>query len=160
MRLTVQPLSDAAAIDAILADSWVRGKIEQDGREPGYIDHPLVSYHGAYTDGALVGVLIAVQFTRWEVEVHAALLKPAVRHGRDLGRLFLDTVFADPVVMRATAYVLGTLPSAANYCRRLGFADEGVRRSACLVGGAPTDIIVLGLLRDDYEASERSHRGA
>ncbi|WP_398457425.1 hypothetical protein [Sphingomonas albertensis] len=145
--LSVEPIHDRAVIDAVLSDPWVRAKIAQDDREPGYIDHPLVSYHGAYVDGALAGVFIAVQFTRWEVEVHAALLRPAIRHGRDLGRMFLASVFADPEVLRATAYVLGTLPSAANYCRRLGFVDEGVRRSACMVGGVPTDIVVLGLLR-------------
>ncbi len=146
--LSVAPIHDRAAINAVLSYPWIRAKIAQDGREPGYIDHPLVSYHGAYIDGALVGVFIAVQFTRWEVEVHAALLRPAIRHGRDLGRMFLTFVFADPEVLRATAYVLGTLPSAANYCRRLGFVDEGARRSACMVGGVPTDIVVLGLLRN------------
>jgi RimJ/RimL family protein N-acetyltransferase len=145
--LSVGPINDSDAANAILRDPWVRAKLAQDGREPGYIDHPLVSYHGAHVDGRLVGVFIAVQFTRWEVEVHAALLRAAIPHGRALGRLFLETVFADPDVLRATAYVLGTLPSAANYCRRLGFADEGVRRSACLVGGMPTDIVVLGLVR-------------
>jgi hypothetical protein len=145
--LSVQPINDRDAIDAVLSDPWVRTKIAQDGREPAYIDHPLVSYNGAYVDGDLVGVFIAVQFTRWEVEVHAALLRPATCYGRDLGRLFLASVFANPDVMRATAYVLGTLPSAANYCRRLGFVDEGARRSACMVGGEPTDIIALGLVR-------------
>ncbi|WP_380778079.1 GNAT family N-acetyltransferase [Sphingomonas sp. R86520] len=145
--LSVQPIKDSAATNAILCNPWVHAKLAQDGREPGYIDHPLVSYHGAYVDGSLVGVFIAVQFTRWEVEVHAAMLRPAIPHGRALGRLFLDTVFATPDVLRATAYVLGSLPSAANYCRRLGFVDEGVRRSACMVGGVPTDIVVLGLVR-------------
>lgn len=145
--LSVTPIIDSHAISAILCDPWVRAKLAQDGREPSYIDHPLVSYHGAYVGGELAGVFIAVQFTQWEVEVHAALLRSAIPHGRDLGRMFLASVFADPAVLRVTAYVLGTLPSAANYCRRLGFADEGMRRSACMVGGVPTDILVLGLIR-------------
>lgn len=147
--LTLQTLTDPDAVNRILSDPWIAPKLAQDGREPGYVNHPLVSYHGAYIDGTLVGLFIAVQFTRWEVEVHAALLRPALPHARDLGRLFLAQVFRDSGVMRVTAYVLGTLPSAANYCRKLGLVDEGVRRSATMVGGKATDVLVLGLVRSE-----------
>lgn len=145
--IEVRPLSDPEAIDAILRHPSVAGKVRHDGREPGYIDHPLVSYHGAYVDRALVGVFVAIRFSRWEAEVHAALLPRATRQGRALGLMFLDAVFADPEVLRCTGYVLSTLPSAANYCRKLGFEHEGTRRSACMVGGQVVDVLVMGLVR-------------
>jgi len=144
----VAPIHDAARIDAVLTDPWVAARIRHDGREPGHIDHPALTYHGAHVGGALVGVFVVIQHTACEVEVHAALLRSAMRSGRALGRLFLDQLWHDqPELLRITAPVLATLPSAANYCRKLGFVDEGVRRQACRVGGVPTDVVYLGLLR-------------
>ena len=138
---------DVAAIHAVLIDPWVAARIRHDGRDPGYIDHPALVYHGAYTEGTLEGVFMAIHHSPWEVEVHAALLRSATRYGREFGRMFLDNLWRDPELMRVTAPVISTLPSAANYCRRLGFQDEGVRRSAVRVGGVPADVVYLGLLR-------------
>lgn len=132
-------------------------KLRHDGRDPGYITHPLVRYFGAYQHGELVGIFTAVDFTRWEVEVHVAVLPAAIRNARALCRLFLAVVFADPEVMRATAYVLGTLPSAANLCRKLGFVDEGRRRDACRVAGVATDVVVLGMTRRDWSGTHSRH---
>ncbi len=145
--LDVRPLASPSVIHDVLTDPWVAQHIRHDAREPGYIEHPAMSYHGAYIDGELAGVFMAIAHTPWEIEVHAALLRQATRHGRALGRLFLDQLWQDAELMRVTAPVLSTLTSAANYCRKLGFQDEGVRRRACRVNGLPVDVIYLGLLR-------------
>jgi hypothetical protein len=149
----VVPLADPEAVNSILHHPAIVAKLRHDGRDPGYINHPLVSYHGAYVGDAPVGVFTAVRFSPWEVEVHVAILSSAIRHARRLCWLFLAQVFADSDVMRVTAYVLGTLPSAANLCRKLGFADEGRRRDACRVHGEPVDVLILGLTRADWSES-------
>jgi RimJ/RimL family protein N-acetyltransferase len=82
--------------------------------------------------------------------VHAGLKRRALPWSRQLAGLFLDRVFEPPQVLRATAYVMGDLPSAANFCRRVGFTDEGVRRNAIVKGGRILDCIVLGLLRSEW----------
>lgn len=153
--IAVAPLSDRIAIDRILQRESIASKIKRDGQYVGFVDHPLVSYHGAYINGALVGVFIAVRFSTWEREVHAALLPEALARSRDLARLFLDQMFADSEVLRVTGYVLATLPNAANFCRRLGFEHEGTRRSACRIGGRATDVLVMGLVREYW-----ANRGA
>jgi RimJ/RimL family protein N-acetyltransferase len=68
-------------------------------------------------------------------------------YSRDLARLYLSCIFEDDEIERVTAYVLGTLPSAANFCRRLGFEYEGARRNACRVDGVLTDVLIYGLTR-------------
>lgn len=151
MRLHVEPLDDPSAVDALLRDAWIAPKLRRDDCAAAYIDHPLLTYHGAYVDDHLVGLFMAVRFTAYETEVHVAIKREAVAHGRALSHLFLAQVFADPIVLRATAYVIGTLGSAANMVRKLGFTDEGRRRHACMVRGEPTDIIILGLTRKDWQ---------
>jgi len=148
--LTVKAIRDSRAVDAVLCHPAIAPKLRHDGREPGFIKHRLVSYYGAFVDDRLVGVFTAVAFTRWEVEVHVAIIPDAIRHAHELCRLFLAEVFAKRDVMRVTAYVLATLTSAANLCRRLGFVDEGRRRDACRVDGMATDVIVLGMTRRDW----------
>lgn len=146
-------LRDPEAVNSILQDTAMHAKLVHDARAPGFIEHPLVSYYGAYIDDRLVGVFTGVDFTAWELEVHVAIVPSAIRHARRLCRLYLEEMFAAPDRQRVTAYVLGTLPSAANLCRRLGFVDEGVRRKACRIDGKPVDVIVLGMTRDDLRAS-------
>jgi RimJ/RimL family protein N-acetyltransferase len=147
------PTSDRALVESVLSDPWIASRLARDGGTTDYVDHPLLTYHAAYVGDRLAGVFIAVRFTTWEVEVHVALLPWAVWHGRTLGRMFLAQMFDDPDVMRVTANVMSTLPSAANYCRRLGFRDEGRRREAFRAGGVLADVIVLGLTRGEWEAA-------
>lgn len=150
--LAIQLLTDPIAIDAILSTPIISNKLRHDDREPGYIDHPALTYHGAYVDGALSGLFMAIQHSPWEVEVHAALKPHVIRQARDLGALFVASLWRDqPDLQRITAPVLSTLPSAANYCRRLGFEDEGVRRNAVRVNGALVHVVYLGLLRQRNE---------
>jgi hypothetical protein len=141
--IRVAPLADADAIDRILTDPWIAPKLRHDAREPGFIDHPAAHYWGAWVDGELVGVFLAIRASPWEVEVHAGLLRHAVRHSRALAQAFIAEQFADPELLRLTAYVIGDLPSAANWCRRLGFVDEGARRNAVVKSGKVLDVHVL-----------------
>lgn len=152
MTLSIQPLTDTAAINAILTTPAISCRIRHDAYTPGYIHHPALSYHGAYVDAVLSGLFMAIQHSPWEVEVHAALLPRVIRQARDLGALFLASLWDEqPDLQRITAPVLSTLPSAANYCRHLGFEDEGVRRNAVRVDGVLADVVYLGLLRPQDE---------
>lgn len=151
--MKVEPIDDPATIDRILTDPWIADRIRHDAREPGYIDHPALTYHGAFVGGDLVGVFIAIRHSPWEIEVHAALSREATRHGRGLGAMFLASLWSDPELQRVTAPVLSTLPSAVNYCRRLGFELEGVRRRAVQIDGKVADVIWLGLLRPQLAAA-------
>lgn len=153
--IAVRPLRDPAAVDRILQDPWIAPKLRHGDREPGYIDHPLLDYFGAYVGGDFVGVFTAIDFSSWEVEVHAALLRRALPHSRALGRMFLDQLFRRPELQRVTAHVLGDLLTAANYCRRLGFVDEGARRNAVVKEGRVLPVLTLGMTRSDWAGSER-----
>jgi hypothetical protein len=148
--LAVAPLSDVEAIDRILRDPWIAPKITYDGRDAAYVEHPNLDYFGAYVCGKLVGVFMRVRFTAIEVEVHAALLREALPYSRQLGRLFLDRIFADPGVLRVTAHTIGSLQSAVNYCLKLGFVREGERRNASIQNGRLLPVVTLGLLREDH----------
>jgi hypothetical protein len=149
-RLSIARLINRAAIEWVLHDPWIKPKITRDGREPGFIDHPLLSYFGAYVDGKLLGLFIHIQFTEIEVEVHVALLKEALPHSRKLAALFIDLVFADPKVERATAHAIGSLKSAVNFGKKLGFTFEGERRNACYQNNRLLPVISLGLLRNEW----------
>jgi RimJ/RimL family protein N-acetyltransferase len=151
----VSPLHDREAIERILRSPGVYEKLIHDGREPGYIDHHAASYWGAWHDEALVGVFLAVRFSQWEVEAHAALEPAAIRFGRDFARLFMARMFDDPRLERITAYVMGTLPSAVNFCKKLGLKEEGRRRNACMIGGTPCDVLIYGIIRSEFFTSRR-----
>lgn len=144
MRLA--PLSDPDAINAVLQHPAIAPKLRHDAREPGYIDHPAVRYVGAWTE-RFAGVFVAIEVSPWEVEAHVALLPHALPQSRDLARLFIAREFEQPELQRITAKVLGTLPSAANFCRKVGFVDEGVMRAACRIKDEPIDVVVLGSVK-------------
>lgn len=157
--MKVYPTTDAALIDRILTAPEIADKVSHDGRSSGYIDHPAVTYWAAEVCGEIVGIFTAIRFSTWEREVHVGILRPGLSRARELSLLFLGHLFSDPQTMRATAYVLGTLPTAANFCRKLGFKDEGRRRDACAVAGNPCDIIILGMTRADRNQALAPSRG-
>lgn len=152
MLLRLEPTDDADLVDAVLSDPWIAGRLRHDARAPQYLASPAVSYLAAYVGNGMAGVFIAGRVGSYEVEAHVALYRSGTRHGRRLAAVFLARAFADPAVLRVSAPVLASLPSSANFCRRLGFVQEGLKRSACLRDGVPTDIIMFGLTREEWLA--------
>lgn len=150
MNLWVAPLTDPDAINAVLEDAWIAPKLRRDDGPAGYVDHPLLTYYGAYVDGQLAGVFTKIAYTRWENEVHIAILRTHIRFARELSQLFLSVIFANPNAMRATAHVCGHLTSAVNFVRKIGFHKEGVRRNAYTINGAAHNIVTLGMTREDW----------
>jgi len=149
--LLVHPLTDRAAIQSIVTDPWVASRLRHDAREPGYIEHDALTYHGAYWEGGLYGLFMEIRLSPWETEVHAALLKDAIGLSHAFGYEFLTQLWQTPALRRITAPVVDTLPSARNYCLNLGFEMEGYRRDAVMIDGKPHGIYQLGLTREDWQ---------
>jgi RimJ/RimL family protein N-acetyltransferase len=128
-------------------------RVGYDDRPASPVSHPLASYVSAFIDDVFAGAFLIIRFTRREVEIHSLLLKQAMLYSRVLGRMIIDYVFKNKDVMRITANVLEGLESARNYCLKLGFQLEGIKRSVCLIKGKPIDLYILGLLRQDWRKS-------
>ena len=92
---------------------------------------------------------MAIRFSAIEIELHALLKKSSLKHSRALGLECLEWAFAQPI-QRVTAYIIEGLESAKNYCLKLGFKEEGRRRSACMQSGIVKDVYVLGMTRLDW----------
>jgi hypothetical protein len=138
---------------AIYADPWV-AKVGHDHRPAAPITHPAVRYLGAYVGGSLVGAFAVIESGFIELDLHALLTKRALPYCRELGRLCLAHAFGDTAIQRVTAYITEGLESARNYCLKLGFKVEGFRRCAVQKSGRLLGVHVLGLSRQDWEASK------
>lgn len=134
----------------IYSDPYIT-KVGHDHRPAAPINHPNVSYLSAWVGGKFAGAFMAIKQSAVELELHALLKKSAVLHSRELGLKFLDWAFAQPI-LRVTAYIIEGLESAKNYCLKLGFKEEGRRRSACVQGGIVKDVYILGMTRMDWSS--------
>lgn len=150
--LELQPLSDQGALAPLFLDPYI-ARVGHDDRPAALIEHPNVHYLGARVDGELVGAFMVIESGFVEVDVHALLTRRALPHSRALGRLCLARAFADPVIERVTAYVIEGLATARNYCLKLGFQVEGLRRNACRQNGRLLGVHVLGITRNEWEKS-------
>ena len=153
MLLDVQPLSDQGALAPLFLDPYI-ARVGHDDRPAALIAHPAVRYLGARVDGELVGAFMIVESGFVEVDVHALLSRQALPHSRELGRLCLAHAFTNPDIERVTAYVIYGLNAARNYCLKLGFQYEGMRRCACRKDGQLLDIHILGMTRNDWKESQ------
>lgn len=153
MLLELHPLSDQGALAPLFLDPYI-ARVGHDDRPAAPIAHPHVRYLGAYVDGDLVGAFMVVESGYVEADVHALLARRALPHSRDLGRMCLAHVFADPTIERATAYVIEGLTAARNYCVKLGFQFEGSRRNACRQNGQLRSVDILGMTRKDWKESQ------
>lgn len=125
-------------------------RIAHDDRCLGIIDHPAARYYGCYIDGIFVGAFLIIKQSSVEVDMHALLYRSAIYQSRVLGKMMLAKLFDNPNLNRVTAYIIQGLESAANYARKIGFKDEGVRHQACLVNQQLRDIYMLGIIREDW----------
>ena len=139
-------------LSQVYSDPYIVGAIQQDGRPAKPVSHPCAVYLSAFLDDRFLGAFLAIRFSKHEMELHSLLHRDALKHSRELGRQVIEWSF-DHDIQRITAYVIDGLHKAANYCRRLGFVDEGRRRHACMKNGHPTDVLILGLTRQDWRKS-------
>ena len=150
--LELQPIHYLGALDALFRDPYI-ARVGHDDRPAAPIEHPHVHYLGARVDGDLVGAFMVIESGFVEVDVHALLTRRALPHSRALGRLCLAQAFASPAIERVTAYVIEGFTAARNYCLKLGFKTEGLRRSACRQNGRLLGVHVLGITRNEWEKS-------
>jgi hypothetical protein len=134
----------------VYSDPYIT-KIEHDHRPAAHIDHPAVTYLSAWIGSTFAGAFMAVRFSPIEIELHALLKRSAIKHSRALGNACLQWAFSQPI-QRVTAYIIEGLEAAKNYCIKLGFKEEGRRRSACVQGGIVKDVYVLGMTRLDWSS--------
>jgi hypothetical protein len=149
-NLDVKIITDRRAIEWLYADPYI-ARVGHDHQDACYIDSDHAKYFGAYIDDELVGAFLAI-YSGWiEVEIHSLLTKKACANSRNLGKLILEKIFESGFTQRITAYVLENLKSTRNYCIKLGFVDEGMRRDVCYKNGELMGVYTLGLTRKDWE---------
>ena len=139
-------------LEKVYKDPYIQ-KIGYDDRPPGIIENPYVQYLGAYKNDTFMGAFMAIRYSLYEYELHSLLLKRALKYSRELGMEFIEWAFTDKNVMRVTAYIIEGLEKAVNYCIKLGFKKEGIRRDACRVNDKPRSVYILGLTRSDWIGS-------
>lgn len=148
--LALEHVQNLDTLTELFKDPYI-SRIGHDHRELAPIDHPHVKYLSAKLDGEQVGAFMVVESGFVEIDIHAMLSKRAIKHSRELGRFCLAWAFAQNHIHRVTAYIIDGLNSAKNYCLKLGFKNEGMRRGACLKNGKLVGVHVLGMTRHDWE---------
>jgi hypothetical protein len=141
-----------AQLNEIYQDRYIQ-RVGYDDRPASPVIHPLAMYFSTFVNSVFSGAFLLIEYSEREIEIHGLLLKKAIKHSRELSRMMIDMIFTNPEVLRVTAYVIQGLESARNTCLKLGFQLEGIKRSVCLRNGKPTDLYVLGLLRQDWRVS-------
>ena len=126
-------------------------RVGHDHRPAAPIEHPNAIYLSAWIGNSFAGAFLVIQQSDVELELHALLKKSALKHSRELGFACLAWAFTQPI-LRVTAYIIQGLETTKNYCLKLGFKDEGCRRSACVQNGVIKDVYMLGMTRQEWGA--------
>lgn len=141
----------AEHLEQVYTDPYIIG-IAPDGRALAPVNHPLATYLSAWVDGRFVGAFLSIRYTEHEIESHALLTKQALKHSRKLGGMFLDWAF-NQGVMRVTAHIYDYLDTAKNYCLKLGFRLEGLRRNAAKKNGKAVGVYMLGITNQEWRVA-------
>ena len=91
--------------------------------------------------------------------VAATILDPHERGkglGTDAHRLLVEYLFRHRGLARLEAHVAAGNNAARAVLKRLGFREEGVLRARILAHGSRHDVIVCGLLAEEWEERSRS----
>lgn len=71
-------------------------------------------------------------------------------YGTQAVRLLLNFAFKDLNLRRVYLYVFSTNAAAIRVYENVGFAREGILRQAAHINGDYVDVIVMGILRNEY----------
>lgn len=71
-------------------------------------------------------------------------------YGTEAIRLLLDFAFRDLNLHRVHLQVFATNMAAIRAYEKVGFHSEGVMREAAHIDGAYVDVLIMGILRDEY----------
>lgn len=153
VSLALEPVKSLHTLNDLFSDPYI-SRIGHDHRAASVIDHPHVKYLSARLNGEQVGAFMIVESGFVEIDIHAMLTKRALLHSREFGKLCLLWAFAHRHIQRVTAYIIDGLDTAKNYCMKLGFKNEGMRRDACMKNGSLVGVHILGMTRQDWRAAK------
>jgi hypothetical protein len=139
---------------ALYANPYIARRIETDTRAAAPVSHPLATYLSAWFGDVFCGAFLAIRFSALEIEMHALLLRSALRNSRELGQAAVDWAFAQSGVERVTGYIIEGLTTALNYALKIGFRVEGFRRNICRKNGALLGVHVVGIIRSEWERTK------
>ena len=146
MALSIEETYDEELINSFYADKFIYNGVKRDGVQTGFREHPAIHYLLCSIDGKKAGFFIAVESSEIDWEMHACLMKWATPHSRTLAQMAIDWVWERGPI-RITVPVVSR--STVNFCKRLGFEIEGVRRNGAMIDGMLRDVTFLGLLKWD-----------
>lgn len=126
-------------------------KIRYDNKPIIKINHPAANYVSAYIDDDFVGAFLAIEYTKFEYEAHCFLLKKSIPYSRNLAKMFIDCLFFKENVLRVTSNVMQDFKTMFNFCLKLGFKKEGVKRNCYLKNGIAKDVHIFGITRIDWK---------
>lgn len=149
-KIELKPIADPGALTSLYADPYI-SRVGHDHFPASPISHPAARYLGAYVDGNLAGAFLLIESGFIELDLHALLSRKSLPHSRALGRLCLEFAFSAQHIQRVTGYVVEGLQTAVNYCLKLGFKNEGMRRDACQKGGKLVGVHTMGMTRKDWQ---------
>lgn len=146
--ISIRPTKDKAYINYIYANDFIKNRIHQDGLSLRYIEDPSIRYLKASIDGEDCGFFLT-RVGMPDFEAHVCLLPRATLQSRQLGHLFIAWCFSHGA-HRLTAPVSSMNRSVVNYCKRLGFEIEGIKKEAINSNGVFYDEFIMGLTKDSY----------
>ncbi|MCR3762633.1 GNAT family N-acetyltransferase [Pseudomonas aeruginosa] len=117
---------------------------------------PLRLLWSACRDGEVIGHCQLLFDRRNGVARLARIALAPTARGQGLGLRMLDALlaeaFADTDIERVELNVYDWNSAARHLYRRAGFREEGLRRSATRVGRERWNVVLMGLLRQEWEA--------
>ena len=144
MALSIEETYDEELVNSFYADKFIYNGVKRDGIKACFRSHPAIKYLLCKVDGRSVGFFVVAAGSAIDWEAHVCLSKLAIPYGRQFGSMVIEWIWKQGAI-RITVPTIKT--STVNFCKRLGFDVEGVRRNGAMIDGTLHDVTFLGLLK-------------
>jgi len=71
--------------------------------------------------------------------------------------LFIDYLFENLDIHKINCEVLSTNPAVVKLHKRFGFVEEGIKRQNILKGNERIDVVIMGLLKEDWKVKKEKY---
>lgn len=140
-------------LEDVYSDTDIRKAFIYDGGTFEPIHNQLVTYYSAFYDDIFLGAFLCIKISQYDVEIHLLLNKLSAIYSRRLTKMMFDDLFEEDILRISSKFIDGNKPTMINFAKKLGAKQEGKLRNAIKSNGIIRDIVIYGITKEDWRAS-------
>lgn len=135
----------------IYDDEWIKNRVKNDITPFGPVISDKAEYLSCYIGNEFAGASLLFRVSSVECSAHTFFKKKSAPRFVDMAKSCMKEMF-ESGYNRISTTVREDMESVVQFAKKVGFKEEGISRESCLVDGKPCNVVMLGILKKEFDS--------